>query len=85
MFVSKSAGKKKKGRERERERDSSLLTASLPFFHRRNEIERDKVYLYLWPSSPSSVETVAALGVLRNTLLLRMEVALRDPRILPSG
>ena len=73
MFVSKSAGKKKKGRERERERDSSLLTVSLPFFHRRNEMERDKVYL-----------AVAALGVLSNTLLLRMEVALRDPLILVS-
>ena len=36
-------------------------------------MERDKVYL-----------AVAALGVLSNTLLLRMEVALRDPLILVS-
>ena len=73
-------GKKERG---ERERDSSLLTVSLPFSHWRNKIERDKVYLYLWPSSPSSAEAAAALGVLSNTLLLRIEVALRDQLIIP--
>ena len=80
VLLAKGGREKRKGG---RERYSSLLTVSLPFSHWRNKIERDKVYLYLWPSSPSSTEAAAALGVLSNTLLLRIEVALRDQLIIP--